>query len=318
MPKQLLIAAGLLLLIHADALCQTRPATRAPRPDPTGWASTQPAGPVAPGAKLEKLADGFSFTEGPTSDVAGNIFFVDQPNDRIMKWSTDGQLSTFMQPSGRANGMSFDAQGQLIACADEMSELWSITPDKQATVLLKDYQGKLLNGPNDVWIRPDGGMYLTDPFYKRDWWQKRGQLQQQNTQGVYFLSADRKTLTRVIDDFQQPNGIIGTPDGRVLYVADIRAGKTFAYTVQSDGTLADKKLFTQFGSDGMTVDSDGNVYTTGRGALQIHDKTGKLIDQIPVNAANCCFGGADGRLLFITAQDAIYGLRMNTHRVGPQ
>src|SRR5271165_3439826 len=161
-----------LLSICTVGFCQTRPmttpTTRPARPSPAGWTSSNPASPVAPGAKLQKLADGFAFTEGPTSDEKGNIFFIDQPNDRIMLWSVggsaDNRLSTWMQPSGHSNGMSSDPQGNLISCADEMSELWSITPDKKVTVLVKDYQGKFLNGPNDVWIRPDGGMYLTDPF----------------------------------------------------------------------------------------------------------------------------------------------------------
>ena len=125
---------------------------------------------IAPDAKLEKLAGGFAFTEGPTCDKAGNVFFVDQPNNRIMEWNVEGKLSTFMQPSGYANGMMFDANGNLIACADEHNELWSITPDKKVTVLVKNYQGKYLNGPNDVWVAPNGAMYITDPFYRRTWW----------------------------------------------------------------------------------------------------------------------------------------------------
>jgi gluconolactonase len=127
-------------------------------------------GVLAPGAKLEKLAGDFSFTEGPTCDAAGNLYFTDQPNDRIMKWSVDGKLSTYKQPAGRANGMYFDAKGNLLACADEKTALWSIAPDGQVTVVLSQYEGKALNGPNDVWVRPDGGLYFTDPFYKRPWW----------------------------------------------------------------------------------------------------------------------------------------------------
>ncbi len=186
--------------------------------------------------------------------------------------------------------------------------------------MIKDYQGKHLNGPNDVWIRPDGGMYLTDPFYPRTWWKQRGPKMEQDAQAVYFLAPDHKTLTRVINDFQQPNGIIGTPDGKILYVSDIRGGKTFSYTIQPDGSLQDKKLFANLGSDGMTIDSDGNIYTSARGALQIgSDKQGKLLEKIPVqDPANCCFGGPDGHLLFITARTEIYGLQMRTHRVGPQ
>ena len=112
------------------------------------------------GAKLEKLADGFSFTEGPTSDSEGNIFFTDQPNDRIMEWSISGELSTFLQPSGRSNGLSFDNKGVLWACADEKNELWQIDRTKKVTPLPLKYTSNLLNGPNDLWITNDGGIYL--------------------------------------------------------------------------------------------------------------------------------------------------------------
>src|SRR6185503_8334840 len=120
----------------------------------------------APGANLEKLSGDVSFTEGPAADKDGNVFFTDQPNDRIMKWSVDGKLTTFVQPAGRSNGTYFDKAGNLIACADEKNELWSIAPDKNVTVLVTNFGDKLLNGPNDLWIRPDGGIYFTDPLYK--------------------------------------------------------------------------------------------------------------------------------------------------------
>ena len=119
---------------------------------------------IAPGATLQKLAGDFAFTEGPACDGEGNVFFTDQPNDRILKWSVDGKLSTFMQPCGRANGLSFDHEGYLWACADEKNELWRIDPAGKATVVVKDYQGKLLNGPNDVWIRPGGGLVFHRPL----------------------------------------------------------------------------------------------------------------------------------------------------------
>ena len=131
--------------------------------------SAQDASPIAAGAKVEKLAGGFKFTEGPAPDAGGNVYFTDQPNDRILKWSTDGKLTTFMEPCGRSNGLCFDKDGMLWACADEKNELWKIdVKTKEKTVVVKDYEGKLLNGPNDVWVRPDGGAYFTDPFYKRD------------------------------------------------------------------------------------------------------------------------------------------------------
>ena len=200
-----------------------------------------PAPITAPDAALQKLADGFAFTEGPACDARGNVFFTDQPNDGILEWSVDGKLSTFLHPAGRANGLCFDAQGNLWACADEKNALWRISPQGKATVVLATYNGKLLNGPNDVWVRPDGGLYLTDPFYKRDYW-KRGPMEQ-DTQAVYYLPPGGTALTRVAGDLQQPNGIIGTPDGKTLYVADIGAGKTYAYDVGRDGTLSGKRLF---------------------------------------------------------------------------
>ena len=270
---------------------------------------------IAPGATLEKLAGDFAFTEGPAADKDGNVFFTDQPNDRIVKWNAaDGSVSDWMKPCGRSNGTYFDKDGNLIACADEKNALWSIAPDKKFTVLVKDFDGKLLNGPNDLWIRPDGAIYFTDPLYPRRYW-KRDPKMQQDGQHVYFLAVDRKSVKRVAADLKQPNGIIGTPDGKTLYVADIGAGKTYAYDIQSDGSLTNKRLFCELGSDGMTLDSEGNVYLTGHG-VTVFDKTGKQIEHIDVPeswTANITFGGKDRHLLFVTASKSVYGLKM---RVG--
>lgn len=270
----------------------------------------------APGATVEKLAGDFKFTEGPSSDAAGNVFFTDQPNDRILKWSVQGQLTTFLQPAGRSNGMCFDAKGNLIACADEKNELWSIAPDGKITVLLRDFQGKRLNGPNDVWVHPDGGLYFTDPFYKRPWWLHTAP--EQEGQHVYHLAADGK-LTRVTSDLEQPNGIIGTPGGKTLYVADIKAKKTYAFDIQPDRTLANKRLFCESGSDGMTLDTEGNLYLTGKGVL-VFDKTGRLIQTIEVPepwCANVCFGSPDRQTLFITASKGFYRVRVKTKGANP-
>jgi len=265
----------------------------------------------APGAKVEKLAGDFSFTEGPTADAAGNVFFTDQPNDRILKWSVDGKLSTFLQPAGRSNGMSFDRRGKLIACADEKNELWSIGRDGKATVIWNEYQGKKLNGPNDVWVHPSGSLYFTDPFYKRPWWSH--DAPPQDGQHVYRLSADRKTVARVTSDLEQPNGITGTPDGKTLYVADIKAGKTYAYDIRPDGSLAGKRLHCAMGSDGMTLDEEGHLYLTGKGGVHVFDKMGKEVQVLDVPedwTANVSFGAADHRTLFITASKGLYAVRL--------
>jgi len=272
---------------------------------------------IAPGAKLEKLAGGCQFTEGPTCDARGNIYFTDQPNNRILAWSADGKLSTFLQPAGRANGMCFDAKGNLIVCADEKNELWSIAPDKTVTVLAREYQAKCLNGPNDVWVAPDGGLYVTDPFYRRQWWDHEAMAQ--DGEQVYYLPPGGRKLVRLTSDFKKPNGIIGTPDGKKLFVADIGAGRTWGFDIQPDGTLTNKVLFCAQGSDGMTMDEKGDLYLTGRG-VTVFDKSGTQIEHIDVPepwTANVSFGGKNHQTLFITASQSLYAIPLSVRGANP-
>ena len=284
-----------------------------------GQAGAPAASVIAPGAQVEKLAGDFIFTEGPTSDAQGNVYFVDQDNNRIMKYDTTGKLSTYMQPSGYANGMTFDEKGNLIACADEKNEMWSIdVATKKPTPLFNSYEGKLLNGPNDVWVHPQTGrIYFTDPYYARKWW-NRGP--KENPEAVYVYSRADKKMTRLIEDMVQPNGIIGTPDGKKLYVADIRARKTFVFDIAADGTLTNRQLFVELGSDGMTIDSDGNIYLTTGPTVQVFSPSGQKLESInvPENPANVCFGGKDKQTLFITARTGLYAIKMRVHGVGPQ
>jgi gluconolactonase len=274
----------------------------------TAFAADSPV--IAPGAKLEKLGGGFAFTEGPAADHDGNVFFTDDPRNRIVKWSAaDGSFSDWLKPAGRANGTYFDKAGNLIAVTPEKGELWSIAPDKKVTVLVTNIDGKQFNGPNDLWVRPDGGVYFTDP----DFYSPRGSSPRVHGQHVYFVTPDHKTVRRVTTDLKKPNGIIGTPDGKVLYVSDYGASKTYAYDIQPDGTLTNNHLFCNLGSDGMTIDSEGNVYLTLIG-VTVFDKTGKRIEQIDVpiedGTTNVTFGGKDHDLLFITAKKSVYGIKM--------
>ena len=265
---------------------------------------------VAKGSVPVLVSSEYLFTEGPAVDAEGNIYFTDQPNDKIMKWSTDGSLSVFMEGTGRSNGLFFDKNGNLIACADLNNQLWMIDKSKNVTVLVKDFEGKKLNGPNDLWIDPQGGIYFTDPFYQRDYWTRsEKEIEEEN---VYYLSPDRKKLTIAASGLMQPNGIIGTPDGKKLYVADIKGRKTYSFVIQKDGTLTDKKLFADMGSDGMTVDSKGNVYLTGKG-VTIFNSNGEKIETIAIDApwtANVCFGGKDRKTLFVTASKSVFTLKM--------
>jgi len=274
---------------------------------------------VMEGAQVEKLAGEFDFTEGPASDAEGNVYFTDQPNDRIMKWSIDDQLTTWMQPSGRSNGLCFDGQGNLWSCADENNELRIIDKNKSVTVLFNRYAEGKLNGPNDVWVGPDGSAFFSDPFYPRPWWDR--DTTQQDGQCVYFVASRNSQPVRVISDLGQPNGIIGTPDGKMLYVADIKNSKTYSYAIGNQGALTDKKLFCEMGSDGMTLDNLGNLYLTNAAGVTVFNKDGLQIKNIKTDepwTANVCFGGSDKQSLFITAKSGLYRLRMNVKGVGSQ
>jgi gluconolactonase len=264
-------------------------------------------------AKLLKIGSGFIFTEGPAVDKMGNVFFTDQPNNSIVKWSANsGQLNIFSDDSGRANGLYFDQNGNLLACADMDNQIWSFSPDGKHKVLLDSYDGKKLNGPNDLWVHPNGGIFFTDPLYKRNYW-TRNPDRQQDGEHVYFMSQDGKKVERVETTLVKPNGIVGSANGKLLYVADIGGKKTYSYRINKNNQLIDKKLFAEMGSDGMTLDQKGNVYLTGDG-VTVFNKKGIKIAHIPLNArwtANVCFGGSDKSTLFITAMDGLYTLDMN-------
>jgi gluconolactonase len=266
---------------------------------------------VADEPTVQKLCGDFKFTEGPAADKHGNVFFTDIPNNRIHTWSVDGTLTTFMEDTGGANGLYFDAAGNLIACAGGLRKLISIDPQKHVTVLAETYNDKSFNSPNDLWIDARGGIYFTDPRYG-----SRDNLPQDG-EHVYYLSPDRKQVTRVINDMVRPNGVLGTPDGKRLYVADHGDGKTFVYTIQPDGTLADKKLFAEQGSDGMTLDANGNLYLTSE-AVDVYDPSGKKIRTIdvPEKPSNVCFGGKEGTTLFITARTSLYAYLTRTEENG--
>ncbi|KAB7729324.1 SMP-30/gluconolactonase/LRE family protein [Rudanella paleaurantiibacter] len=279
-------------------------------------AQTDSTGLIAPGAALQKVSGQFAFTEGPAVDKKGNIYFTDQPNDKIWLYDTEGKLSMFMDKAGRSNGLYIDRKGNILSCADEKNELWRIHPKtKKVEVLLTDYEGKKHNGPNDLWPDRKGGIYFTDPFYPRPWWSHKTPFL--TAQNVYYLPKGAKQAVLVATDLKQPNGIVGTPDGRYLYVADIRDSKTYKYTINPDGTLSDRQLFAAQGSDGITLDKRGNLYLTGRG-VTVYDPSGKKLTNIPVPAgwtANVCFGGKDRKTLFITASESVFVLPMQVQGV---
>jgi gluconolactonase len=264
-----------------------------------------------PDAKVELVADGFQFTEGPAVDSKGVVYFTDQPNNRIMKIDLDGKVTEFLKPAGRSNGMYFTRDDVLVACADEKNEMWLIKADGSHQVLFKDFEGKKLNGPNDLWIDGNGTMYFTDPYYQRPWWQHKSPPQ--SKQSVYRVDADGENIVLVDDALKQPNGIIGDAKKRILFVSDIGDGKTYKYTIATDGSLIDRTLFCNSGSDGMTLDDAGHLYITNKDGVTVFDKEGKKVQVIPTGkgwTANVCLGGPDRKTLFITALDSVFKIRV--------
>jgi len=257
------------------------------------------------------VADNFAFTEGPAIAPNGDVYFTDQPNNRIHKWSAEtGKVSIYMNNAGRANGLFFDDEGNLLACADENFQLWRIDDEKNITVLADGFDLKNFNGPNDLWIDNKGGIYFTDPYYQRPYWERT--KMEMDGQRAYYRTPDGTEIKIAADHFIRPNGIIGTKDGKTLYIADIGDKKTYKYKIQKDGSLGEPELFVEMGSDGMTIDSRGNVYLTGDG-VTIFNSKGEKIDHIPVPqkwTANVTFGGKDRKTLFITASTAVYTLGM--------
>jgi gluconolactonase len=283
-----------------------------------GMAQSSKSQVIADGAKLIRLSDKYSFTEGPAVAKNGDVYFTDQPNNKIIKWSaSDNSLTVFMDDAGRSNGTYFDKKGNLITCADLDNQLWLIDKNKKVKVLVKNYNGKLLNGPNDLWIDNKGGIYITDPLYVRDYW-KRSPEMQQDDRCVYYLKPGKKELIRVADHFVQPNGIIGSPDNKLLYVADINDNKVYRYNIQEDGSLTNRFLFTNINSDGMTIDNKGNIYTTNADGVSVFNPKGEKIEQIPTGekwTANVTFGGKKRDKLFITASTSVFIIDMKVKGV---
>ena len=257
----------------------------------------------------------FSFTEGAAVDKKGNVFFTDQPNNKIWEYDVNGQLTLFLDSAGRSNGMYFDAKGNLVACADEHDQLWSISPSKKVTVLMKDYQGKRLNGPNDLWIDSYGGIYFTDPYYQRPYWDRT----QPDIEGqkVYYLPKGKTAPVVAADNILKPNGIVGTPDGNYLYVVDAQAAKIYKYKISGKGKLTDPQVFVEHRADGIVLDERGNLYLAGDG-VTVYNPAGKKVAHIAIPekwTANLCFGGKDKKELFITASQGLYVIPMQVKGV---
>ena len=269
---------------------------------------------VEPGA-AERIATGFSFAEGPVWHPDGYLLFSDIMDNTIYKWAPDGKVEKFRSPSGHSNGLTFDKQRRLIACEHSNRRISRTEPDGTIVTLFDEYEGKRLNSPNDLVIKSDGSIYFTDPPYGLS--VKYGMLGKQELEfeGVYRIPPDGNSLELLVDDIYRPNGMAFSPDEKVLYVSDTNGKVVYAFDVQSDGTITNRRIFVNLSGypDGIKVDVNGNLYATnGLNRVQIYDKTGQHLGNIiiPERTTNCAFGGPDKKMLFITARTSVYRIQL--------
>jgi gluconolactonase len=265
----------------------------------------------------ERIATGFQFTEGPIWHPDGYLLFSDIAASRIYKWTPDGTVSIWREPSGMSNGLTFDRERRLIACEHGGRRVSRAEPDGTVVTLADRYRGKRLNSPNDVVVKSDGTIYFSDPPYGLA--PPHGpsvQEQEQPCNGLYRITPDGE-LELLIDDFDRPNGLAFSADESVLYVDDSPRRHVRAFDVRPDGTLANSRVLAdmdhpQPGSpDGMKIDSAGHLYVAGATGVWVFEPDGACLGVIvtPERPANCAWGDDDRRTLYITARTSVYKIR---------
>jgi galactose mutarotase-like enzyme/sugar lactone lactonase YvrE len=275
---------------------------------------------VEKNAKVEKIAGGLKFTEGPLWHPEGFLLFSDIPTNTIYKWQHNQKLQVFRNPSGNANGNTFDKKGRLITAEHSNRRVSRTEQNGKLVNLVSHYQGKRLNSPNDLVVKSDGSIYFTDPPYGI----KREQ-EELGFYGVYRLTPQGK-LTLLVKDFMRPNGIAFSPDETKLYVNDSEKGHIRVFDIDSNGLLKNGRIFAQQKypgkegvPDGMKVDIKGNVYSTGSGGVWVFSPTGNLLGiiQVPEAPANIAWGDKDSRSLYITAKNSLYRIRLKNPGIKP-
>ena len=294
--------------------------------------------------KLERIATGFTWTEGPVWADDG-LFFADIPANSIHKWTPGAGVSTFLQPSGYkepapyggpepgSNGMTLDAHGRLTVAGHGQRNVYrleSLTPGAQQTILADSYQGKRFNSPNDLVYKSDGSLYFTDPPYGLPTQKDNDPRKQLQVNGVYRIphALEQKPgakpsstgLQLLVSDLPRPNGIAFSPDEKYLYVDNSEPKKIWMrYRVQPDGTLSDGKLLYDATSDprpgapdGMKIDRLGNIYSAGPGGVWIFSPEGKPLATllIPEKVSNVAWAGPDRKMLYITASSSVYRVHL--------
>ena len=262
----------------------------------------------------QRLATGFIFTEGPVWHPDGYLLFTDIPMDVINRWTPDGGVEPYVRSTGCANGLTYDRQGRLVACEHTGRRVSRLSDDHRLMPLAESYQGKRLNSPNDIVVDSRGGVCFTDPLFGAFGVPvEAGEL---GFFGVYRIDPDG-SLTLLTDDCAGPNGLAFSPDESILYIADSRSRHIRAFDMQPDGSLTNDRVFidmnveTPGAPDGMKVDVEGNIYSTGPGGVWVVDPNGRHLGTvaIPEQAANLAFGGPDNRTIYVTARTSLYSIQ---------
>jgi gluconolactonase len=274
----------------------------------------------SPNAKLETLATGFGFTEGPVWDPAGFVYVSDEEANKIYRVYADGHKEELLS-LGDPDGNTYDSDQKLLDCASVLRAIIRIERDGKYKVLADRFEGRRFNSPNDVVLGPDGAIYFTDPTLDLP----AGEKQEIPFQGVYRLDA-AGSVRLLTKELTQPNGLAFSPDGKRLYVDDSEQRNIRVYDFHSDGTLGNGRIFAseagpQKGGvpDGMKVDRDGNLYVTGPAGIWVWDPEGRHLGTIvlPEQPANLAWGDPDFGTLYITAKTSVYKLRTATRGFVP-
>jgi gluconolactonase len=268
--------------------------------------------------EFERIATGCLFTEGPLWHPTGEyLLWSDMPGDHLRRWSKADGVTTFRQPCNKSNGLTWDRQGRLLACEHASSQVTRTEPDGRITSLATHYDGKQLNSPNDIVCAQDGGVYFSDPPYGRAEFYGVKREQELAFQGVYRAGADPRKPMLLVDDFDRPNGLCFSLDGRRLFVNDTARLHIRVFEVKGNGTLSGGQVWAETkgegkgAPDGMKLDSAGNVYCCGPGGIHVFSP--EAVDlgviQVPEYTANFAWGDRDLRTLFITASTSVYAIR---------
>jgi gluconolactonase len=278
---------------------------------------------VGPVGEVKKLHTMLQFTEGPTSDGQGNLYFSDIPANKIYRMSASGELSVLLDPSNHTNGLMYNGAGKIVACEMDGRIVEIDIATKQVRPLAAQYGGNRFNAPNDLVLDRQGGIYFTDPHFRAP------TPLPQDKVAVYYRDA-QGSVTRLIDDLKAPNGVILSPDEKTVYVVPTMQKEIMAYPVTSPGklgagtvlcTLQQPEGRDNTGGDGLTIDTQGNLYITSSLGIQVFNPQGKLLGILafPEQPANCTFGGPGNRTLYVTARTSLYAVDMEAqgHVFGP-